>query len=124
MMNLTTGKFGGMPSPRVVLSALSVVVLFLCGTRAQSPAAAEYQVKAAFFYNFAKFVEWPPSNFSDVSAPLQICVFSRDPFGEELQIITKENTVNGHRLEIHRVLDLQVADLATFSSLLPWKPDN
>jgi hypothetical protein len=68
----------------VVLSALSVVVLFLCGTRAQSPAAAEYQVNAAFFYNFAKFVEWLPSNFSDVSAPLQICVFSRDPFGEEL----------------------------------------
>ncbi len=109
MVNLTPAKVKGMPSPMRVLWVLGVVVLFLSGTHAQSPTAGEYQVKAAFLFNFAKFVEWPPSSFSDASAPLRICVFGRDPFGEELRNITKEKTVNGRKLEVNQVLDLQVA---------------
>jgi hypothetical protein len=109
IVNLTLTKFEGMPKPRRVLWMLSMVVLLLSGTRAQSPTAGEYQVKAAFLYNFAKFVEWPSSSFSNASAPLRICVFGRDPFGEELRNITKEKTVNGHKLEVSQVLDLQLA---------------
>ena len=62
----------------------------LSGTRAQSPTAGEYQIKAAFLFNFAKFVEWPSSSFPDASAPLRICIFGRDPFGEELRNIPKK----------------------------------
>ena len=109
MANLTSAKGKGMPSPRRVLWVLGVVVLLLIGTHAQSPAAGEYQVKAAFLFNFAKFVEWPPSSFSDTSVPLRICVFGRDPFGDELRNITKEKIVNGRKLEVTQVLDLQVA---------------
>ena len=108
-VNLTPAKVEGMRSPRRVLWAMGVVVLFLSGTRAQSPTAGEYQVKAAFLFNFAKFVEWPASSFSDASAPLRICVLGRDPFGEELRNITKEKTVNGRKLEVSQVFDLQVA---------------
>jgi hypothetical protein len=85
----------------VVLCSLAV------GTQAQS--AGEYQVKAAFLFNFAKFVEWPPSSFSAASAPLRICVFGRDPFGRELRDITNEKTVNGRKLEVNQVVDLQLA---------------
>lgn len=81
-------------------------MLLLSGVRAQPVAAGEYQVKAAFLYNFAKFVEWPSSSFSDASAPFQICVFGRDPFGEELRNITSEKTVNGRKLEVHPGVDL------------------
>lgn len=77
------------------------------GTQAQS--AGEYQVKAAFLFNFAKFVEWPSSSFSDASAPLQICVFGQDPFGEALRNITNEKTVNGRKFEIRQVSDLRDA---------------
>ncbi len=109
IVNLTPAKIKGMRSPRRVLSVLGVVVLLLSGTQAQSPTAGEYQLKAAFLFNFAKFVEWPPSSFSDASAPLRICVLGRDPFGEELRNITRDKTVNGHKLEVSQVLDLQVA---------------
>jgi YfiR/HmsC-like len=109
IVTLTPAKVKGMPSPERVLWVLAVVVLLLSGTRAQSPTAAEYQIKAAFLFNFAKFVEWPPSSFANASAPLRICVFGRDPFGEELRNITKEKTVNGHKLEIDQGIDLQVA---------------
>jgi hypothetical protein len=88
---------------------LGVVLLLLASTRAQSPTAGEYQVKAAFLYNFAKFVEWPPSSFSNASAPLQICIFGRDPFGDGLRALTADKTVNGRRFEIDTVVDLQHA---------------
>jgi len=98
-----------MRSPRRILWVLGVVVLFLSGSRAQSPAVGEYQVKAAFLYNFAKFVEWPASGFSDASAPLRICVFGKDPFGQELRDIASEKNINGRRLQIDQLDDLQLA---------------
>ncbi len=98
-----------MSSPWRLLSVLGAVMLLLGSTRAQATMAGEYQVKAAFLYNFAKFVEWPPSSFSNASEALRICVFGRDPFGEELRNITSEKTVNGHRLEVHGEVDLEHA---------------
>jgi hypothetical protein len=98
-----------MPRGGRVLRVLGLVMLFLSDTRAQSPTAGEYQVKAAFLFNFAKFVEWPPSIFSNASAPLRICVFGRDPFGEELRNITREKIVNGRKLEVDQVVDLRRA---------------
>jgi hypothetical protein len=94
---------------RRVLWALGLVVLLFGRTQAQSPTAGEYQVKAAFLFNFAKFVEWPSSSLPDPSAPLRICILGRDPFGEELRNITKEKTVSGRKLQIDQLVDLQQA---------------
>jgi hypothetical protein len=109
IVSSTPTKVEGMPSPYRVLWLLGVVTLLLSGTRAQSPTAGEYQVKAAFLYNFAKFVEWPTSSFSDASAPLRICVFGKDPFGKQLRDITNDKTVNGRKLEVYQLVDLQLA---------------
>ncbi len=107
--NLSPAKVEGRPRFCRVPWLLGVVVLLLSSAGAQSPTAGEYQVKAAYLYNFAKFVEWPPSSFSDASAPLQICVFGRDPFGEGLRDITGGKTINGRKIEIDTVVDLQHA---------------
>jgi len=109
VVNLSPAKVKSMASPNRALWVLGLVVLLLNATHAQSPTAGEYQVKAAFLYNFAKFVEWPPSSFPDASSPLRICVLGRDPFGEELRNITREKIVNGHKLEVTEVPDLQAA---------------
>jgi hypothetical protein len=109
-VNLISPKTGRVPRPVRVLWVLGGVLLLLnSSTRAQSPTAGEYQVKAAFLYNFAKFVEWPQSSFSDASAPLRICIFGQDPFGKELRDITREKTVNGRKLEVSHVIDLRHA---------------
>jgi YfiR/HmsC-like len=76
---------------------------------AQAQSAGEYQIKAAFLFNFAKFVEWPPGSFSDASAPLQICVLGQDPFGEELRKITDQKIVNGRKLQVRDVIELAEA---------------
>jgi YfiR/HmsC-like len=41
-------------------------------------------VKAAFLFNFAKFVEWPGSSYMGGGAPFSICVLGEDPFGDAL----------------------------------------
>ncbi len=47
----------------------------------------EYQLKAAFIYNFAKFIEWPLSSFQDEGSPFIVGVLGKDPFGEALAVI-------------------------------------
>ena len=60
-----------------------VKVLLLLLLAAAAPAGAddrtdlEYQVKAAFLFNFAKFVEWPADAFEGPQDPVAICVLGR-----------------------------------------------
>ena len=49
--------------------------------------ASEYAVKAAYLYNFAKFVEWPTQAFPSTTSPLVLCIVGKDPFGETLDTI-------------------------------------
>jgi hypothetical protein len=69
----------------------------------------EYQVKAAFLYNFAKFVDWPAQSFKGPNAPIAICIVGQNPFGTML-----EDTVNGKALEgrpfvVRTISDVQQA---------------
>lgn len=52
--------------------------------RADTP---EYQMKAAFIYNFAKLVEWPAEAFAAADAPVTVCVLGANPFGGALDAI-------------------------------------
>jgi hypothetical protein len=83
-------------SPRRVF----LLVLCLLAATAQAQSATEYQVKAAFLFNFARFVEWPPDAFPSPDSALQICVLGEDPFGRDFEQVIVDKTVNGHRIEI------------------------
>jgi hypothetical protein len=65
-------------------------------------AAPEYQLKAVFLFNFAQFVEWPPSAFPEPEAPLVIGVLGEDPFGEYLDQTVQGESVNNHPLAVQR----------------------
>ena len=77
----------------------SQVLLAILLSTATAQSASEYQVKAAFLFNFAKFVEWPVDAFTSADAPLQICVLGQDPFGHEFEAIENKR-VSGRRLEV------------------------
>jgi len=90
---------------------LSLCLMLACsvfthGAPAAEPIVDEYQVKAAFLFNFAKFVEWPTEAFSDPNAPLVITVFGEDPFNGSLEAV-KGKLVNNRKLTIRRVKDIQ-----------------
>lgn len=80
-----------MADSRSVRFPIQAVVLGLCvASIAGGQKADEYHVKAAFLFNFAKFVEWPPQSFKTQAEPISICVVGQNPFGSAL-----EEAVNG-----------------------------
>jgi hypothetical protein len=66
----------------------------------------EYQVKAAFLYNFAKFVEWPAMTFKTDKDPLRICVLGQNPFGNALVEGVGGKTVVGRPLAVSDISDV------------------
>ncbi|MBI4664250.1 MAG: YfiR family protein [Verrucomicrobia bacterium] len=64
--------------------------------------AKDHQIKAAYLFNFAKFVEWPKAVFADASSPITIGVFGRDPFGGDLELMVRNKTAGGRKVEIKR----------------------
>jgi hypothetical protein len=70
---------------------------------ADGPVAKEYELKAAFIYNFTKFVEWPSNTFSSATAPLVLGVVGKGPCAVELEKIVKDRRINGRDLIVKTV---------------------
>jgi hypothetical protein len=79
------------------LAACWLGVFSLAGAARAEVAASEYDVKAAFLFNFTKFVEWPPAAFADEHSPLKLCVLGENPFGKALRVLM-EDEVGGRKL--------------------------
>jgi YfiR/HmsC-like len=90
----------GLQTARWLLMPVMVGVLFCAIAAAQSDQPSEYEVKAAFLFNFTKFVEWPENVFVDRHAPIVIGVIGEDPFGESLVSIVTGQKVQGRGIKI------------------------
>lgn len=84
---------------RVAITCTLWLALFLYGGVAGAQSASEYEVKAAFLYKFASFVEWPPGAGS---TPICIGVLGEDRFGEFLDRVVRGKQVAGHPFAISR----------------------
>lgn len=63
----------------------------------------ESQVKAAYLYNFAKFIAWPERSFTNADAPIEICVLDDPSFESTLKEIVYSHTVDGHPVQVVHV---------------------
>jgi hypothetical protein len=86
---------------RLKILAIVIILLPRGGMEAQSSTAmpSEYQVKAAFLYNFVKFVEWPSVQAGEVG----ICVIGKDPFGGALDLAVEGKSLDGRRFAVRRI---------------------
>ena len=82
------------------MPVLLLALLLAVPGAAPAQTAEEYAVKAAFLYNFTKFVDWPAAAFPDAGV-FKICVLGDDPFGGSLQAIAGEQ-VGGRKLKVAR----------------------
>ena len=109
----TRRMFGSLPSRQCRLSntgvsclVFAVVAWIFTGAgpvpRARAQAPSEYEVKAVFLYNFAKFVEWPSDPSSNAREPITVCIAGNDPFGKTLDQTILDKTANGRRFMIQR----------------------
>src|SRR5260370_27938862 len=59
---------------RSLFRFLSAITLSLCTTTLLAQTTAnEYRIKAAFLFNFAQYVEWPPDTLLVANCPLTYC---------------------------------------------------
>jgi hypothetical protein len=80
--------------------ALVVALVFALRGQAQE-ASLEYRVKAAYLFNFTKFVEWPAGAVPD-GKPFTICVAGTNPFADALEETIRGETVAGRSLQSRR----------------------
>ena len=111
--------------------------LVLCGPalRAQPSRPSEYQVKAAYLFNFGRFAQWRVP--VDAGDTYQFCVLGRDPFGPVLDKTVASGVMDGRKAVVRRITQhkdapgcrvvfvsaSEEAQLAqTLSGLSIWRP--
>lgn len=80
-------------------------------TRTAERQASEYDIKAAFLLNFARFVEWPGAS----TLPFPICIVGDDPFGTALDQLVEGETVQGRRIIVRRAARVAESCLVVFA---------
>ena len=110
----TAGRWGGISPARSRVAthcrrAVAIVsfALLVCSLRApaEQNGPSEYQLKAAFLFNFAKFVDWPPDGFAGPKAPFSICILGADPFGQAIDDTLRGQMIDGRPVVVERVQD-------------------
>lgn len=107
-----SAKPGGESHPLVIVAFLAAVV-FAGGTSwswAQSVETSgisrEYAIKAAYLYQFSRYVQWPVGTFSDGQTPFVIGVLGSDPFGDVLDEIARTKKTSELPIVIRRFASL------------------
>jgi len=80
----------------VALAGLSALWL----SQATALESDEYTVKAAFIYNFAKFVEWPEGAFDDTATPIDLCIIGGSGIREKISTIA-DKRAQGRSFNVH-----------------------
>jgi hypothetical protein len=78
-------------------------------SQAQQSLPTEYQVKAAYLYNFGKFVDWSAANEAVKRESFQICVLGQDPFGPSLDAALAKQSIDGKSVMARRLTKPQDA---------------
>jgi hypothetical protein len=99
-MSLSAG-FSRVLRPAIVAGVLALGFpgLAWCEGRFGQDPAGEVQVKAAFLFNFAKFVQWPGPN----DGPLVIGIVGDDAFAEIVTKTVKGRSINARELQTRRL---------------------
>ena len=81
---------------------LWVALLVASGTShsavAETGPFRDVEVKAAFLFNFAQFIEWPAQSFSNAAGPFVIGVLGDDAFGHILNQLVQGETIRGRSI--------------------------
>jgi hypothetical protein len=88
---------------RLPLSWIACTLLLVSPGTLAAQASREYEVKAAFLLNFAKFTDWPPAAFSTADSSIAICILGKDPFGRTIDEVVQGEEVNGRKVIVRRI---------------------
>jgi YfiR/HmsC-like len=87
--------------------ALFFLLIIPPALQAQNTIPLEYQLKAAFLFNFTRFINWPSQAFNSPDDPFVIGIAGNDPFGSYLDAIVEGEQVAGHHIVVVRYHDVK-----------------
>ena len=93
------GPFQARQNRALLVAALLVMASVV---DAQAQTAAEADVKAAFLFNFARFVTWPADDLH-AGSPLLVCVVGDLAVAEALETLAKDRAIDGHSVAVRRL---------------------
>jgi hypothetical protein len=106
-------EYGKLLRDRCVLLRCTIAVvvwlLFAGSAALGQQKASEYQVKAAYLYNFGRFVDWPAKDTTAQTGSFTICVLGKDPFGPALDAILAGETIGNQRVAARRISSPQMS---------------
>lgn len=85
-------------------SPIAAALLLALTSVSANAAVPEYQLKAAYLYNFFTFTTWPPN----AATRTTLCVLGHDPFGVVLDNLSSK-MVHGAPLDILRITTTEKA---------------
>jgi len=89
------------------VAAYSIFLIFNSPALTQPrPYSTEFEVKAAFLYNFAKFIEWPSQAFPGGEPAFTICVIG-DPFEGALDRAVQGEVLDGRPLTVRHITSVE-----------------
>ncbi len=86
--------------------AAACAVLLFCGQIAAAEpveSASEYSIKAAYLYNFATYVDWPPAVLGEADSRFVIGVLGAHRLAEYLAAMTADRRVHGRPIEVREI---------------------
>jgi hypothetical protein len=88
--------------PVLVVGVLILAVCFGLSAQTLGQTVEVSQLKAAYLYNFAKFVEWPSGVFRNAGDPAVICVVGDERTSDILEPAVAGKKANGRTVEARR----------------------
>ncbi|MFK7898098.1 MAG: YfiR family protein [Myxococcota bacterium] len=73
-------------------------------------AQSEDQVKAAFLFNFVRYVEWPEDVFEGKSSKVKICMLGAESFGGVVSQIVSGKSVGDRKVKVESIDSLDSAN--------------
>lgn len=83
-----------------ILFTLVTLLAFWLNSALGAEIGKEFQLKAAYLYNFARFISWPENFFDDSNGTLNICVVGENPFGSILSELESKE-IDKHAISVH-----------------------
>lgn len=94
---------------RLAVIGAICALLAAANLHGQQPTPSEYEVKATYLYNFARFTEWPAKDAGASDNSFAVCVLGRDPFGSTLDKILAGEAIGGKQMVHRRISSAQDA---------------
>jgi hypothetical protein len=93
----------------VVLLALASALAWPAGLHAQNAKQREYEIKAAYLYNFIRYIDWPADTLPPAGGRIIIGIVGDNPFGTAIDPLNGKQ-IKGCTLAVKQIIDAKDLD--------------